>query len=31
MGLQARTKAFIHDHLDYAYALVETSAAAHEL
>ncbi len=27
----ARTRAFIHDHLDYAYALVQTSADAYEL
>ena len=31
LTLDARTKTFIHDHLDYAYALVETSAAAYEL
>ena len=29
--LDARTKTFIHDHLTYAYALVETAAAAYEL
>ena len=31
LTLDARTKAFIHEHLDYAYALVETSAGAYEL
>lgn len=31
LTLDARTKTFIHNHLDYAYALVETSAAAYEL
>lgn len=31
LTLDARTKTFIHDHLDYAYALVETSADAYEL
>jgi hypothetical protein len=31
LTLDARTKKFIHDHLDYAYALVETSADAYEL
>lgn len=31
LTLDARTKAFIHNHLDYAYALVETSADAYEL
>ena len=29
--LDARTKTFIHEHLEYAYALVETSAEAYEL
>ena len=31
LTLDTRTKTFIHDHLEYAYALVETSAAAYEL
>lgn len=31
LTLDARTKTFIHDHLDYAYALVETSGDAYEL
>lgn len=31
LTLDTRTKTFIHDHLDYAYALVETSADAYEL
>ena len=31
LTLDVRTKAFIHEHLDYAYAPVETSAAAYEL
>ena len=31
LTLDARTKTFIQDHLEYAYALVETSAAAYEL
>ena len=31
LTLDARTKTFIHDHLDYAYALVEASADAYEL
>ena len=31
LTLDARTKTFIRDHLDYAYALIETSAAAYEL
>lgn len=31
LSLDARTKTFIHDHLDYAYALVQTSADAYEL
>jgi hypothetical protein len=31
LTLDTRTKKFIHDHLEYAYALVETSAAAYEL
>lgn len=31
LTLDARRKTFIHDHLDCAYALVETSAAAYEL
>ena len=31
LTLDACTKTFIHDHLDYAYALVETSADAYEL
>jgi hypothetical protein len=31
LSLDARTKTFIHDHLDYAYALVDTSADAYEL
>lgn len=31
LTLDSRTRTFIRDHLDYAYALVETSAAAYEL
>lgn len=31
LTLDARTKTFIHDHLDDAYALVDTSADAYEL
>jgi hypothetical protein len=31
LTLDVRTKAFIHEHFDYAYALVETSADAYEL
>lgn len=31
LTLDARTKTFIHDNLDYAYALVGTSTAAYEL
>ena len=31
LTLDARTKTFIHDHLDYTYALVETSTGAYEL
>ena len=31
LTLDSRTRTFIHDHLDYAYALVETAAAAYEL
>ena len=31
LSLDARTRTFIHDHLDYAYALVQTSADAYEL
>jgi len=31
LTLGARTKTFIRDHLDYAYALAETSADAYDL
>jgi hypothetical protein len=31
LTLDARTKTFIRDHLDYAYALAETSADAYDL
>ena len=31
LTLDARTKTFIHDHLEYAYALAETSADAYDL
>jgi hypothetical protein len=31
LTLDARTKTFIYDHLDYSYTLVATSAAAYEL
>jgi len=31
LTLDSRTRTFIRDHLDYAYALVETAAAAYEL
>lgn len=31
LTLDSRTRTFVRDHLEYAYALVETSAAAYEL
>ena len=31
LTLDTRTKTFVHDHLEYTYALVETSAEAYEL
>jgi len=31
LTLDSRTRTFIRDHLEYAYALVETSAAAYDL